>query len=186
MDVVFLFHPLVCLLLQGTFTQCRFLVRTQIPHYFCVFFVRVFVCMCVLHKTTVHVVIIKSFPWLTQVELRASQTHPVCRCHSLPPRCLSVSVFLLPPLNCSFLLLCCTFLFHFVSCTLSPSGSSFAISISVCLWTFTIPFSIRNKSFKSILKSNQPHDWPFSRSWHTLTTHLCPVFPFKLPSFFVQ
>lgn len=132
MDVVFLFHPLVCLLLQGTFTQCRFLVRTQIPHYFCVFFVRVFVCMCVLHKTTVHVVIIKSFPWLTQVEVRASQTHPVCRCHSLP----------LSP--CVFILLCLCFSPPtsklFFSSALLHFSFSLCLMHTLSLWLFICHF----------------------------------------------
>ena len=159
----------------GHSAPCRFLAKNTDPSLLlCSFFVCVYVGMCVcvcvcecvrvLHKTAVHVAVIKSFPWLSQVEVRASQTHPPCTCHSLSlSLSLCVHMCLFFPLYLFFFshCLCFTALFFYTS---SHSPPHFYLNVllfqsAVCLYTYCT----------FIYEEKNPTGWPYMSNdlcWH--------------------
>lgn len=132
---------LVCLsclfVATGHLYLCRFLSRALIIFEFsscvCVY-------VCVLHKAAVHVVIIKSFPWLSQVELRASQTHPLCTCHSLSMLSVSICVHSTLAFFCSYLWTTLFFCFAALFVYSLPHAQALSLSDSTCFYLTSAPF----------------------------------------------
>ena len=118
------------------------------------------VCVCecvrVLHKTAVHVAVIKSFPWLSQVEVRASQTHPPCTCHSLSVS-LRLHMCLFSPVYLFFFSPSASVLLHF----------SFILHLTHHHHPFTLPFcyfSLPSASTLTVhlfMRNKNPTGWRF-------------------------